>query len=125
MPHLHLECTRNLASLEPEKLLLKLNHALMASGQFANEVDIKARAIQLDHFRVGIGLGERGFVYVRLAILAGRSSEIKQKLSADLLAALREGIALPPGVDVQLGVDIVDMDRDAYVKWRGRADVAG
>ncbi|WP_263260799.1 5-carboxymethyl-2-hydroxymuconate Delta-isomerase [Pseudomonas sp. RIT-PI-S] len=121
MPHLHLEYTRNLSGLEPEKLMLKLNHALMASGQFANEADIKARALQLDHFRVGIGLGERGFVFVRLAMLSGRSVEVKRKLSADLLAALHEGVILPPGTDVQFGVDIVELDRDTYGSWRGHA----
>ncbi|MBA1241856.1 5-carboxymethyl-2-hydroxymuconate Delta-isomerase [Pseudomonas japonica] len=120
MPHLHLEYTRNLTGLEPEKLLLKLNHSLMASGQFAHEVDIKARAVQLDHFRVGIGLGERAFVYVKLAILSGRSAEVKRKLSEGLLGALQEGISAPPGLDLQLGVDIVDMDREAYVKWRSQ-----
>jgi 5-carboxymethyl-2-hydroxymuconate isomerase len=120
MPHLHVEYTRNLTELEPEKLLLKLNHALMATGQFANEADLKARAVQLDHFRVGIGLGERAFVYARLAILGGRSAGVKHKLSADLLTALREGVKLPAEVDVQFGVDIVDMDREAYGKWRGQ-----
>jgi 5-carboxymethyl-2-hydroxymuconate isomerase len=121
MPHLHVEYTRNVSELEPEKLLLKLNHVLMATGQFANEADIKARAVPLDHFKVGISPVERAFVYVRLAILSGRSVDVKQKLSADLLAALHEGVRLPAGVEVQFGVDIVDMDRDAYAKWRGRA----
>lgn len=119
MPHLHVEYTRNLTDIEPDKLLIKLNHALMATGQFANEGDIKARAVQLDHFRVGIGLGARAFVYVRLAILSGRSPEVKRKLSDDLLAALHEGVKLPAATDVQFGVDIVDMDRAAYGKWRG------
>jgi len=118
MPHLHLEYTHNLPDIDPDKLLLRLNHALVGTGQFANEVDIKARAIKVEAFRVGTGPGERGFVFVKLAILSGRSAELKKQLSDSLLAVLGEACAWPAEVDVQLGVEIADMDRDSYGKQR-------
>lgn len=118
MPHLHLEYTANLPDIAPDKLLLRLNHALMASGEFAHEVDIKARATRLETFRIGTSPAERGFVFIRLAILAGRSAETKKRLSASLMEVLGEAGPWPAGLDVQLGVEIADMDRDSYGKVR-------
>lgn len=116
MPHLHLEYTKNLPELCADKVLQRLNHVLLASGQFSNEVDIKSRAVQLDVFRVGTALAERGFVHVKLAILSGRSPEVKKQISESLLAALNEAVQWPAGVDVQLCVEILDIDRDPYSK---------
>jgi 5-carboxymethyl-2-hydroxymuconate isomerase len=118
MPHLHLEYTRNLPLAEPETLLLRLNHALMATGQFANEVDIKSRATELQTFRVGTAPGERGFLYVKLALLSGRSPEIKKQLSDALIDVLKQAATWPKGVNVQFGVEIVDMQRESYGKER-------
>ena len=116
MPHLHLEYTANLTNLAVEKTLLRLNNVLMASGQFGSEFDIKSRAIKIDSFRVGTGLNERGFVAVRLALLSGRSPQIKKQLSESLLAVLQDLGAWPEGVQVQLSVEVRDMDRDTYSK---------
>lgn len=118
MPHLHLEYTPNLPDLEPQKLLLRLNHALLATGQFANEADIKARARALDAYLVGTTPAERGFIYARLAILSGRSESVKKTLSDAILEVLKGAAQWPQGLDVQFGVDIVDMDRASYGKAR-------
>lgn len=115
MPHVFLEYTPNLP-FEAEKALLRINHALVASGQFGAEFDIKSRAQKLSIFRVGTGLSERGFVHVKLALLSGRSPEIKRQLSESLLAAIKDLGNWPEGVEVQLSVEVVDLDRDAYAK---------
>ncbi|MCJ8207766.1 5-carboxymethyl-2-hydroxymuconate Delta-isomerase [Pseudomonas sp. RGM2987] len=116
MPHLHLEYTANLPELKADVALLRLNNALVASGQFAAEPDIKSRAIKLETFRVGTGMGERGFVYVKLALLGGRSPTIKKQLSDSLLAVLQDLCQWPAEVSVQLCVEIVDLDRGSYGK---------
>ena len=116
MPHLHLEYTANLTGLAVEKTLLRLNNVLMVSGQFASEFDIKSRAVAVERFRVGTGLGERGFVAVRLALLSGRSPQIKKQLSESLLAVLQDLGPWPEGVQVQLSVELLDIDRDSYSK---------
>lgn len=116
MPHLHLEYTPNLPELDADKVLLRLNHVLLASGQFSNEVDIKSRAIELGVFRVGTSMAERGFVHVKLAILSGRSPEVKKQVTESLLAALHEAVQWPADVDVQLCVEILDIERDSYSK---------
>ena len=116
MTHLHMEYTANLPNLNADVALLRLNNALVASGQFSAEYDIKSRAVQVDAFRVGTGLGERGFVHVKLALLSGRSPAIKKQLSESLLAVVQDLCEWPASVDVQLCVEILDIDRDSYAK---------
>ncbi|PWB34684.1 5-carboxymethyl-2-hydroxymuconate isomerase [Pseudomonas sp. SDI] len=118
MPHLHLEHSNNLNELEVDKVLLRLNHALVASGQFDNELDIKSRAVCFDedHFRVGVAPLPRAFVHVKLALLSGRSAEVKRQLSAGLLDVLKDTVKAPEGIDLQLCAEILDIDRDSYAK---------
>ena len=116
MPHLHLEYTANLPELNVDLALLRCNQALVAPEQFGDEFDIKSRAIKLDTFRVGTGIGERGFVAVRLSMLSGRSTVAKNQLSQSLLAILQDLGPWPVGVEVQLSVEVLDNDRDTYKK---------
>lgn len=115
MPHLTLDYTRNLTTLDAERTLLALNRALVASGQFA-ENDIKSRAHRLEQFRTGIDPEPRAFAHVTLAILSGRTPEAKHALSASLLAVLQQAELELPGVEVQLSVEIRDMERASYSK---------
>jgi len=116
MPHLHMEYTANLPDLNADMALLRLNNTLVASGQFAAEFDIKSRAIKVESFKVGTALAERAFVHVKLAVLSGRSPQIKKQLSESLLAVVQELCEWPAGVEVQLCVEILDIDRDSYSK---------
>ena len=118
MPQLHLEYSANLRNLETDKALLRLNNALVASGQFSDEVDIKSRAVAFEDFRVGIAPVERAFVHVKLALLSGRSPQIKRQLSASLLEVLKDSVPAQAGLDLQLCVELLDIDRDSYSKVR-------
>ncbi|WP_445672129.1 5-carboxymethyl-2-hydroxymuconate Delta-isomerase [Pseudomonas inefficax] len=118
MPHLNLEYSDNLRELNVDTLLLRLNHALVSSGQFADEADIKSRAQAFSQFRVGTSPSERAFAHVRLAILSGRSSEVKTQLSDSLLNVLRDAIPEQAGLDIQLCVEVLDIDREPYAKAR-------
>ncbi|RON24009.1 5-carboxymethyl-2-hydroxymuconate Delta-isomerase [Pseudomonas lini] len=116
MPHLHMEYTANLPELNADVALMRLNNALMASGQFAAEFDIKSRAVKVESFKVGTALGERAFVHIKLALLSGRSAEIKKQLSQSLLAVLQDLCEWPANVEVQLCAEILDIDRESYTK---------
>jgi 5-carboxymethyl-2-hydroxymuconate isomerase len=116
MPHLHLEYTANLPDLNADVALMRMNNVLVGSGQFGAEFDIKSRAVKLQTFKVGTALAERAFVHVKLAVLSGRSAEIKQQLSESLLAVVKELCEWPAGVEVQLCVEILDIDRESYAK---------
>ena len=116
MPHLHMEYTANLPELNADVALIRLNNALVASGQFAAEHDIKSRAVKVQTFKVGTAMAERGFVHVKLALLSGRSPQIKKQLSESLLAVVQDLCEWPTGVEVQLAVEILDIDRESYSK---------
>lgn len=53
---------------------------------------------------------------MKLAVLSGRSSQIKKQLSESLLAVVQDLCAWPAGVKVQLCVEILDIDRESYAK---------
>ncbi|EJM69148.1 5-carboxymethyl-2-hydroxymuconate isomerase [Pseudomonas sp. GM49] len=116
MPHLHMEYTANLTDLNADVALMRLNNTLVASGQFAAEFDIKSRAVKVETFKIGTALAERAFVHVKLALLSGRSAQIKKQLSESLLEVVRELCEWPSGIEVQLCVEILDIDRDSYSK---------
>lgn len=116
MPHLHMEYTANLPELNADVALIRLNNTLVASGEFAAEYDIKSRAVKVETFKVGTALGERAFVHVKLALLSGRSAQIKKQLSESLLAVVQDLCKWPTGVEVQLAVELLDIDRESYTK---------
>jgi 5-carboxymethyl-2-hydroxymuconate isomerase len=115
MPHLTLEYTTNLPDLVPRTILLALNQSLAASGHFS-EIDIKSRAIALDTYQIGTVPEERAFIYVRLAILSGRSDQTKSELSHALLDVLRVNCKAYAPRSLQLCVEVVDIDRASYAK---------
>jgi 5-carboxymethyl-2-hydroxymuconate isomerase len=112
MPHLNVEYSDNLM---PHDVFLQLNRALVASGQF-EEPDIKSRLLKMDDFLIGTTAQNRAFVHVKLAILAGRSTEIKRELSKNLLAVLQNTCIWPTDLSVQLCVEIQDIERESYAK---------
>lgn len=117
MPHLIVEFTDNLAGFAEQKILTALNAAVVASGQVVNETDLKSRTVRTTQFVVGTdATASRGFVHAELRLLSGRTPEIKRDLSERIAAVLRELTPQPEGMLVQLSVDIVDMDRNAYYK---------
>jgi 5-carboxymethyl-2-hydroxymuconate isomerase len=111
-----MEYTANLTDLNADVALMRLNNTLVASGQFAAEFDIKSRAVKVETFKVGTALAERAFVHVKLALLSGRSAQIKKQLSESLLAVVQDLCEWPSGIEVQLCVEILDIDRDSYSK---------
>ena len=115
MPHLTLEYTTNLAAIQPDDILLALNHALVASGHF-EEMDIKSRAIPLPTWRVGVSGTEHAFVHVKLAILSGRSVEVRSELSNSLLRVLRDSCKSLVSHPVQLCVEVQEIERASYAK---------
>lgn len=93
MPHLSLELSQNLTIADEKALLVKLNTALFASGQFKASLDIKSRIYHSKASLIGLGADDgEHFVVAHLAIMAGRTDEIKADLVARVLGVLQEEI---------------------------------
>lgn len=114
MPHLNIEYSDNLSALDTGALLLAMNQALLACGQF-EERDIKSRALKMDAFLIGVSLPQRAFVHAKLSILDGRTPVIRQALAACLLQVLQQQ-CWPGGVEVQLCVEVLEIERASYAK---------
>lgn len=124
MPHLTLEFTRNLKHFNPAGALAAINQAMFDSALFG-EPDIKSRAIALDTFQIGVSAAPRAFAHVRIAMLAGRSSQERKSLADAVLAALavviqgtylRGAVNGEIGTEIQLSVETTDLDRPSYAK---------
>lgn len=114
MPHLIVEYTENLP-LDATGMLSKINASLAASGHF-QEVDIKSRALMLDSFMVGTNPSGRGFAHARLLIMPGRSMDTKRDLSERVLTAMQDCVAYLSGLDLQLSVEVLELERETYAK---------
>lgn len=115
MPNLTLEYTANLPAVDLAAVLAECNRTAADSGQFS-EIDIKSRAVRVDDFVIGTEAGDRAFVYVTFALLAGRSPEIKRDLSQRLQTVLQKHFTAPPGQTLQIAVEMRDMERDSFIK---------
>ncbi|WP_112661880.1 5-carboxymethyl-2-hydroxymuconate Delta-isomerase [Microvirga flavescens] len=115
MPHLKLEYTKNLRGFDEEAALLQLNKALAGSGHF-DEIDIKSRAVALDHFVIGTAPNKRAFVHAKLSLMSGRTPDIKKSLSMMLLEELKSIYPSSPDTHIQLCVEILEINREIYAK---------
>lgn len=115
MPHLTMEYSRNLHAEKLAPTLLALNRRLLDSGHF-EELDIKSRAIALDQFLVGTVPEGRAFVHVKLALLSGRTEQVKRELAEGLLAVLQHAYAEEHALHLQLCVEIQEIERASYAK---------
>ena len=115
MPHLTLEYSANLNTFDAKATLLAVNTALAATGHFV-EADIKSRSHRCDTFAVGTASAPRAFVHADLAILSGRPLETRRELSASVLAVLQAQCSAPAGVQLQLSVQVLEIERESYAK---------
>lgn len=116
MPHLIVEYSGNLPHFPEAEARTALNASLCASPEIQDESDVKTRFVVADSFEIGTAPAGRGFVHAQLRLLAGRSPEAKKDLAGRVAEVLRRLSPRPSGVQVQLSVEIVDMDRPSYVK---------
>ncbi len=123
MPHLVLEYSANVPDqTDFRRVLLDLHEVLTASGLFEKK-DIKSRAVRHDVFAVADGAGDRSFVALSIAILDGRSDEVKATLSEAALDVLvRAFPKLVAGGRGAISVEIRDLHRVSYRRVRIRED---
>jgi len=123
MPHLVLEYSANVPDA-PDfgRVLLDLHDALIASALFERK-DIKSRAVRHDVFAVADGAEDRAFVALSIAILEGRSDDVKAALSEGALEVLQRAFPkLVAGGRGAISVEIRDLHRESYRRVRVREE---
>lgn len=106
MPHVTIELSDTIQA-DDMMILKAVNQALDASGVFRLS-DIKSRLYRSECVLIGDGQGEQGFVYVKLAIMSGRSNTIKAQLGDSVLNALKS-VLDDANPALQYAVEIVDL----------------
>ena len=118
MPHMYVEYSNNLQGVNEGALMEALNTAVCSHPTVADEADVKTRIASLNNYRIGLNPAGRAFAHVELRLMAGRTPEIKKELSDRIAAVLKAQIPSQSGLEVQLSVDIVDMDKPSYFKGK-------
>ncbi|CAG6395481.1 5-carboxymethyl-2-hydroxymuconate Delta-isomerase [Streptomyces cocklensis] len=115
MPHTTVEYSGTLVeALDRPAFGAALHEALVtvAGGRAGG---CKTRFVRHDDLFIGDGSAHHAMIHVEIALLSGRTPEVKRALTEAVLAALREHTAPTPQYAVQFSVDLRDLDRDAYV----------
>ncbi len=117
MPHLILECSKNLAdAFDRRAVLLQLHQLMAGTGLFKLE-DVKSRAVEYETFVVGNDVPEGAFVHLVIRILSGRTDEVKTHLSEAALNVLDHHLAQALAQwRCSITVEVSDMHRDSYKK---------
>lgn len=123
MPHLTIQATPNVIIPHEESLLKALNQALWDSGHFGKPTDIKARILPLDTFLVGVEDDEQehGFIYANFKLMAGRDSEVRDKLAQLLVAAIEQKLSLEQSgrASLQICVEVEEISAIYHKKFMG------
>ena len=119
MPHIIVEYTPNLGDLPFDAMLASVTRRLADSPEVEDEADLKARVIRTEGFRVGLAESQRGFIHVTLRILEGRSEAAKQDFSQRVADGMLEHMpTFDANMTAHLSVEVVDMDRASYRKFK-------
>lgn len=121
MPHLIIEHSSNIQSNSIRSLQRSIQDIMDNSeGNFDSD-QCKTRALSFNDYFVGrIDQSDSSFIHITLKALAGRSLEHRQTLSQKIMAFTKEFFLT---LDLNnkrcdISVDIVEMDKETYQKWR-------
>ena len=110
MPHFRIEYSRDVAERHDIRAAIKnAFEAGLATGEMS-EAALKVRAIPYDDHMMHLEDGS--FVHMTVYLLAGRTTEQKNKIGDILLKSLSESFSTVTSVSI----DFRDMDGDSYKK---------
>lgn len=116
MPHIHLITTADIAE-NPDNLDILERLVLKLSGfETVSSASIKAYHTLKNTWVMGEG-NKPGFVHCEVAILTGRPLELKQKISQEMYAELKECFPISlENQDASFTLELREMDSETYQK---------
>lgn len=120
MPHLNLEYSANVEQSIDYSALFAAVHRVLNEVGGVNLNNCKSRARKLDVFYLGDGSEKHALVHLEIALLEGRTPEVKSAVTAAVLELLRE--CYQPSLqtlDLQISVEMRDIERGPYAKFPG------
>lgn len=116
MPHIKLEHSSNLKfELNNKTLFAAIHQVLEQAG--INIENCKSRTLELDDFYVGSGGENKGFIHLEVAILEGRSENVKKEAGKKILQMLKNNFQSKEYPGMQITVEIRDISKQFYFKY--------
>lgn len=114
MPHIIIEYSNNLPTVNITNLIHDCHHAL--DGIHNVTIDrVKTRAIKLDDYLVGVH-GEKGqMIHITFRLLTGRSVEARRELAQILYDKAKAHIPADIYPNAALTVEVVELERETYL----------
>ncbi|MCP4186342.1 MAG: 5-carboxymethyl-2-hydroxymuconate Delta-isomerase [Gammaproteobacteria bacterium] len=118
MPNILLEFTPNvLDPVDFKELFYEIHKILHEQGGIKLD-SCKSRVSAVEHYHIGDGHPSNAFVQLTIALIAGRSAEVKQRIGNTCLAQLKLSYAKSMArLDLQITVEIVDIKPEEYFKY--------
>ena len=117
MPHCTLEYSNNIVETINAKQFFHVLHHLLVKEAEINISNIKSRIVVHDQYYVGDGSDNNAFVHLTVAVLKGRSSEIKQNMGHKILAYLENVFAISKEkLNCSITLELLEMNRETYFK---------
>jgi 5-carboxymethyl-2-hydroxymuconate isomerase len=117
MPHITVEYSASLADAFDRTGFAKDTHEAIVEIAGGRAGGCKTRFIRLDETYIADGSPHYAMIHVQLAILSGRTEEVKSRLNEAVLALVRERTAPMPQFEVQMSVDLRDLERETYTRY--------
>lgn len=116
MPQITLEYSSNISSEVNFKNMLLEIHRNVSQIINCDILNCKSRVTKLDSFLIGEGDLNNAMIHLAVAILDGRTEEVKTELGEKILSILEAYFAGVSGLKIQITVEVKDLQRKFYFK---------
>ncbi|MBL4803793.1 MAG: hypothetical protein JKY71_02920 [Alphaproteobacteria bacterium] len=113
MPHILVEYTDTLTSVDMPQLLVDLHNDL-AEKDTINIQAIKTRAVPVQYSIVGDASQADNFIHITLKLLPGRDDDLKKQMAQGLHDAARKTHVRDQ--NISLSVEVAELHAESYVK---------
>ncbi|OEV02429.1 5-carboxymethyl-2-hydroxymuconate Delta-isomerase [Streptomyces oceani] len=114
MPHITVDYSDVLADTFDRRGFGRALHPLIAQTVEGTPHTCKTQFRRADECVIADGESDIAMVHVQVALLSGRTPEIKEGLSRAVLQLLRSYVGTAPGRALHTSVDVTDLDRGCY-----------
>ena len=115
MPHITVDYSDVLADTFDRRGFGLALHPLVANTIEGSVSGCRTRFRRIEESVLADGNDDIAMVHIEVAVLSGRTPEVKTELSRSVLALTRQYVAPTPGCSLHVSVDVSDVARGSYV----------
>ena len=116
MPHIHLETTADLPENANIPDILEALVERLCKFETIDPASVKAYHLLRSNWHMGKG-APAGFAHCTVAIMSGRSLDLRKKIAEGMYAELRSHLAMSlDNNEVAMTLEVREMERETYCK---------